>query len=92
MFIVPLHSYDVLSLVAVFMMITAVPLEGRQIIGFGLLLCYRPDFIWRAFGVANPEEIILSHLISPGLLLIFIGAAWALWAARSPARLHSEIT
>ena len=90
--IVPLHSYDVLSLVAVFMMTTTVPLEGRWIIGFGLLLCYRPDFIWRAFGVVKPEEIILSDLISPGLLLIFIGATWALWAARSRARLDSEIT
>ena len=86
-FIIPFHYYDMLALVAIFMMIVAVPLEGRWVIALGLLLCYRPDFIWRAFGVTKPEEIILSHLISPGLFVILIGAVWALWAARSRARL-----
>ena len=65
-FIIPFHYYDMLALVAVFMMIVAVPLEGRWLVGLGLLLCYRPDFIWRVFGVINPEEIILSHLVSLG--------------------------
>jgi hypothetical protein len=91
-FIIPFHYYDTVALVAIFMMIVAVPLEGRWVIALGLLLCYRPDFIWRASGVTKPEEIILSHLISPGLFVILIGAVWALWAARSRARLHSEIT
>ena len=85
LFIVPLHHYDMVALAAVFMMTIAAPLDGRWLIGFGLFLCYRPDFIWRALGVRNPEEIILSHLISPGLLLILIGAAWSWWSARARA-------
>ena len=92
LFIIPFHYYDTLALVAVFMMIVAVPLEGRWLMGLGLLLCYRPDFIWRVFGVINPQEIILSHLVSPGLLLILMGAVWASWATRSQARPASEIT
>src|SRR4029077_12236330 len=83
LFIVPLHHYDMVALAAVFMLTIAVPLDGRWLTGFGLFLCYRPDFIWRALGVRNPEEIILSHLISPGLLLILIGAAWSWWSARA---------
>ena len=92
LFIIPFHYYDTLALVAVFMMIIAVPLGGRWLMGLGLLLCYRPDFIWHVFGVTNPEEIILSHLVSPGLFLILMGAVWALWATRSQPRPASEIT
>jgi hypothetical protein len=91
LFIIPFHYYDTLALVAVFMMIVAVPLEGRWLMGFGLLLCYRPDFIWRVFGVINPQEIFLSHIVSPGLLLILMGAVWASWATRSRARPACEI-
>ena len=91
LFIVPLHYYDLLSLVAVFLMIIATPLDGRWITGVGMLLCYRPDFIWRAFGIAHPEEIILSHLISPGLLLILLGSTWDLWASRKLATPDSKI-
>ena len=92
LFIIPFHYYDMLALVAVFMMIVALPLEGRWLVGLGLFLCYRPDFIWRVFGVTNPEETILSHLVSPGLFLILMGAVWALWATGSQARPASEIT
>ena len=86
LFIIPFHYYDMLALVAVFMIIVAVPLQGRWLMGLGLLLCYRPDFIWRVFGVTNPEEIILSHLVSPGLFLILMGAVWALWATAFAGR------
>ena len=34
LFIVPLHYYDILALVAVFMLIVAVPIEGRWITRF----------------------------------------------------------
>jgi len=80
LFVIPFHYYDMVALTVLFMMIVATPLAGRWLIGLGLLLTYRPDFIWRAFGVANPEEILLSHLVSSGLVLIVVGAAWSLWA------------
>lgn len=76
-FLIPLHLYDPMALVALLMMIIAVPLAGRWLIALGLVICFRPDYLWHAFGIARPSDIQLSHVVSGGLLLIFVGAVWS---------------
>jgi hypothetical protein len=76
-FFIPLHYYDMVALVALLMMIIAVPLAGRWLIVPGLLICFRPDYLLHAIGVATPPEFQLSHLMSAGLFLLFIGAVWS---------------
>ena len=74
LFVIPFHYYDMVALTVLFMMIIVTPLAGRWLIGAGLLLAYRPDFIWRGLGVANPDEILLTPWVSAGLLLTVAGA------------------
>lgn len=81
LFIVPFHYYDMVALTFLPMMLMAGPLAGRALILGGLLLCYRPDFIVRALG-SKPEEILVSHFVSPGLLLILVGCIWSLVKAQ----------
>jgi hypothetical protein len=91
LFVVPFHYYDMVALTFLPMMLMAVPLTGQNLILGGLLLCYRPDFILRAFG-SQPEEIPISHLISPGLLLIVMGCIWSLVKARPMVDKNSKLS
>jgi hypothetical protein len=84
-FFVPLHYYDLIALVALLMMIIAVPLTGRWFIVLGLLICFRPDYLLRLFGIGNAPEIQVSHVVSAGLFLIFVGAIWSILVGRSRA-------
>jgi hypothetical protein len=79
-FFVPLHSYDLVSLVALLMMIVAIPFAGRWLIALGLLICFRPINLWGAFGVVNSSALSFpqSHLVSMGLFLLVVGAVWAI--------------
>ena len=91
-FLIPFHYYDMIALVALLMMIIAIPLAGRWLIALGLLICFRPDYLLRAFGVATPLEIQLSHLVSAGLFLLVVGAMWSVLVSRPRARPYSEIS
>jgi hypothetical protein len=89
-FCVPLHYYDMIILNALLMIILAAPLQGCSITALGLALCYRPDFILRAFGMRFSDEIFISHIVSFGLIFVVIGTFFSFRAAlrvtRSPAR------
>ena len=78
-FFTPLHSYDLVSLAAIWMIILAVSLSGRWAIVIGLILCFRPENVLDAIRVATSEKILLpiGGLVSVGLLLLFIGAVWS---------------
>jgi len=91
-FILPLHYYDMISLAVLLMIIVALPLQGRWLIAIGLFLCFRPDYIGRAFGIAPSAEIFKSDLTSVGLLMLVLGAVWSLLASRSDAELRPGVS
>lgn len=76
-FSIPFHYYDMIALVALLMMIIAVPLAGRWLIALGLLICFRPDYLLHAIGITKAPEMEISHLVSAGLFLLVIGAMWS---------------
>jgi Glycosyltransferase family 87 len=78
-FFLPLHRYDLVSLAALIMMISAASFAGRWLIFSGLLVCLRPITLFNLLGMTNSAslEFYGSRLMSFGLLLIFIGAVWA---------------
>ena len=82
---VPLHTYDLVSISAILMMIMATSLTGRWLIVLGLLLCLRPINLWQSLGIANPEQLVFpeSHLVSASLLVIFLGAVVSILSSRS---------
>jgi Glycosyltransferase family 87 len=94
-FFVPLHYYDLVPLAAMWMMILAMPLAGRWLIAIGLLICLRPANILgvlvgpeaerAAGGSATSEKIVfpISHLLSLGLFLLFVGAVWSVLVRRT---------
>jgi len=94
-FFTPLHSYDIVSLAATWMMIVAMPLSGRWLIAIGLLICLRPlnllgvllgpEAERAAGGSAISGKVIfpISHLLTMGLSLIFVGALWSVLVRRS---------
>ena len=90
-FITPLHYYDMISLVTLLMIIIAIPLRGRWLVALGLFLCFRPDYLGRAAGIVQPNEIFECHVMSAGLVLIVTGTVWALLATRSKVNLRSGI-
>ena len=93
-FFVPLHSYDLVPLAAMSMMILAIPLAGRALIAIGLLICLRPlnllgtllgsEAERAAGGSAISGKIILpiSQLLTVGLCLLFVGAMWSIVGRR----------
>jgi hypothetical protein len=88
LFLLPLHSYDLVALSILLMMILAIPVAGRYLIAFGLLICFRPRNLLHAFGIANPKDLAFpeSHLVSAGLLLLFVGTLWAMRSCRIESR------
>ena len=90
-FFIPLHFYDMISLVILLMIIIATPLRGRWLIAMGLFLSFRPDYIARVLGIATSSEVCDCNLMSAGLVLVVAGAVWSLLAIRSQANLRSEI-
>ena len=88
-FFTPLHSYDLVSLAAMWMMLVAVPLAGRWLIAIGLLICFRPlnllgvlmgpEAEQAAGGTATSGNIAfpISQLVTIGLFLLFVGAVWS---------------
>jgi len=93
----PLHSYDIVSLAAIWMMVMSVPLAGRWPITIGLLICLRPENLLgiligpeaeRAAGGSVTEKIAfpISYLVSVGLCLVFVGALWSVLVRRSQGR------
>jgi hypothetical protein len=91
-FLIPFHYYDMISLVALLMMIIAVPLAGRWLIALGLLICFRPDYLLHTIGIANAPEVQISHLVSAGLSLLVVGTMWSFLVSRSKAGLPAEIS
>ncbi len=75
-FFLPLHSYDLVALTTLLMMIMVIPFPGRYLIAFGLLICFRSRNLFDASGIVNSNDLSFpeSHLASAGLFLIFIGA------------------
>jgi hypothetical protein len=88
LFFLPLHRYDLVSLAALIMMISAASFAGRWLIFSGLLVCLRPITLINLLGMTNSAglEFYESNLMSFALLLIFIGAVWAALYARSTKR------
>ena len=84
LFLLPLHTYDIVSLAAVITMISATSLAGRWLILSGLIVCLRPSSLFNLLGMTNSAGLDFpeSGLVSLGLLLIFAGAVWAAISAR----------
>lgn len=80
-FFVPLHSYDLVSLAALLMMIVAIPFAGRWLIALGLLICFRHLNLLQALGFVNSRALTFpeSYLVSAGLFLLVVGAARAIF-------------
>jgi len=84
LFLLPLHSYDIVSLAALITMISAKSLAGRWLMFSGLIVCLRPSSLFNLLGMTNSAGLDFpeSGLVSFGLLLIFAGAIWAAISAR----------
>ena len=84
LFLLPLHTYDIVSLAALIAMISAKSLAGRWLIFSGLIVCLRPSSLFNLLGMTNSAGLDFpeSGLVSLGLLLIFAGAVWAAMSAR----------
>ena len=63
-FFVPLHSYDLVSLAALLMMIVAIPFAGRWLIALGLLICFRHLNLLGALRFANSRSPSSSRKLS----------------------------
>ena len=83
--LVPLHTYDIVALAALPVMLLALPFSGNWLIGLGLLICFRPRNLSEALGITNPmsQGFPEAHLVSLAIILILIGAIWASIATRS---------
>jgi len=79
LFFLPLHSYDLVSLAALMMLISAESFAGGWLIFSGLIVCLRPSSLFNLLGMTNSAGLDFpeSGLVSLGLLLIFMGAVWA---------------
>jgi hypothetical protein len=85
LFLLPLHSYDLVPLAILLMMVLAIPLPGRWLIALGLVLSIRVGNLSGALGIAHPASTIFpeSLLASAGLFVILLGTMWAAIVVRS---------
>jgi hypothetical protein len=92
-FFLPLHSYDLVALTALMMIIMTTTLAGRYLIAFGLFVCFRPRKLYDVFDFANSNGLLFpeSRLVSAGLLLVFVGALWAVIVAM-PRQIEAPVS
>lgn len=83
-FFLPLHSYDLVGLAMLLMIIVATSLPGWLPMTIGILICFRPRNFIDALGISHSNDLVFpeSYLISAGLFLLFVGAVWAALTSR----------